>query len=68
MDNTLTSFAEELEGVMAVKTMRKAIWVIRGEVEVYGNPPHVGGRSFTEDDRHRATSRAHYRGPTRCRL
>lgn len=67
-DNTLTSFAKELEGVMALKTMRETIGVIRGEVEVYGNPPHVDGRRFTEDDRHRTTSRARYRGPTRCRL
>ena len=53
---------------MALKTMRETIGVIRGEVEVYGNPPHVDGRRFTEDDRHRTTSRARYRGPTRCRL
>ena len=49
---------------MTLKTIRETIGVIRGEVEVYGNPSHVDGRRFTEDDRHRATSRARYRTDT----
>ena len=63
MDNMLTRFAKELEGVMALKTARETVGDIRGEVVVYGNPPHVDGQCFTEDDRHRATSRTRYSVP-----
>ena len=53
---------------MRVKTMHKTLGVTRSEVVVMEIPPQVVGRSFTEDDRRRVTSRSQYRGPLRCRL